>query len=81
MTPSWRGADQPAAASYLLRDGAPEWIAFKLDVIRVTGGRIAETTTFDHSLFPAFGLPLTLPLSLTPLSLSPSEVNCSNGRW
>jgi RNA polymerase sigma-70 factor (TIGR02960 family) len=53
----------PAAASYLLRDGATEWIAFKLDVIRVAGGRIAETTTFDHSLFPAFGLPLTLPLS------------------
>jgi len=54
----------PAAASYLLRNGAPEWIAYKLDVIRVAGGRIAETTTFDHSLFPAFGLPLTLPLSL-----------------
>jgi hypothetical protein len=53
-----------AAASYLLRDGAPEWVAFKLDVIRVAGGRIAETTTFDHSLFPAFGLPLTLPLLL-----------------
>lgn len=51
----------PAAGSYLLRDGAPEWIAFKLDVIRIAGGQIAETTTFDHSLFPAFGLPLTLP--------------------
>jgi RNA polymerase sigma-70 factor (ECF subfamily) len=51
----------PAAASYLLRDGAREWIAFKLDVIRIASGQIAETTTFDHSLFHAFGLPLTLP--------------------
>src|SRR5215469_5662681 len=51
----------PAAGSYLLRDGATEWIAFKLDVIRIASGQIAETTTFDHSLFPALGLPLTLP--------------------
>jgi hypothetical protein len=29
-------------------------------VLRVEGGRIAEITTFDATLFPAFGLPPTL---------------------
>jgi RNA polymerase sigma-70 factor (ECF subfamily) len=52
----------PAAASYLLAPGATEWIGFKLDVLRVVGGSVAEATTFDQTLFPAFGLPLTLPL-------------------
>jgi hypothetical protein len=48
---------QPAAASYLRRPDSDEWIAFKLDVLRVRGDRIAEITTFDHTLFPEFGLP------------------------
>jgi hypothetical protein len=34
--------------------------AFKLDVLRVRGDRIAEITTFDATLFEAFGLPATL---------------------
>jgi RNA polymerase sigma-70 factor (TIGR02960 family) len=51
---------QPAAASYLLAPGATEWIAFKFDVLRITDGRIAEITTFDNTLFPAFGLATTL---------------------
>jgi RNA polymerase sigma-70 factor (ECF subfamily) len=54
----------PAAASYQLAPGATEWIAFKLDVLRVVDGRVAEVTTFDHTLFPAFDLPSTLPLGL-----------------
>jgi hypothetical protein len=47
----------PAAASYLRRHGDSEFRAFKLDVLRVEHGQIAEITTFGHSLFPAFGLP------------------------
>jgi hypothetical protein len=53
---SARANRQPTAASY----SAPEFGAFKLDVLRLEGGRIAEITTFGTSLFPAFGLPPTL---------------------
>ncbi len=35
-------------------------VASKLDVLRVEGDAIAEFTTFDATLFPAFGLPPTL---------------------
>jgi RNA polymerase sigma-70 factor (TIGR02960 family) len=49
----------PAAASYLYGPGETVGRAFKLDVFRIEGdGRVAEITTFDHSLFPALGLPL-----------------------
>jgi RNA polymerase sigma-70 factor (ECF subfamily) len=51
---------QPAAASYLLAHGEATYRAFKLDVLRVEGDRIAEVITFDASLFPAFNLPPTL---------------------
>jgi RNA polymerase sigma-70 factor (TIGR02960 family) len=54
-----RANRQPAAASYLRAPGDTEFRAFKLDVLRVEGGRIAEITTFGASLFPAFGLPPT----------------------
>jgi RNA polymerase sigma-70 factor (ECF subfamily) len=50
----------PAAASYLRRDGDTTFRAFKLDVLRVRDGKIAEITTFGYSLFPAFGLPPTI---------------------
>jgi len=61
----WRlipvGANRmPAAASYLRRPGDSVFRAFKLDVMRVKGGVIAEITTFNADLFPAFGLQLTL---------------------
>ena len=46
----------PAAASYLRRPGDSQFRGFKLDVLRVVGGRIVEITTFGYSLFPAFGL-------------------------
>jgi RNA polymerase sigma-70 factor (TIGR02960 family) len=55
-----RANRQPAAASYLKAPGDTEFRAFKLDVLRPEGGRIAEITTFDTALFPAFGLPPTL---------------------
>src|SRR6266540_2743362 len=46
---------QPAAACYLRRPDDTVFRAFKLDVLRVEGDAIAEFTTFDATLFPAFG--------------------------
>jgi RNA polymerase sigma-70 factor (TIGR02960 family) len=54
----------PAAASYLRRPGDTEFRAFKLDVLRVEDGAIAEITTFGPSLLPEFALPPTLPREL-----------------
>ena len=58
---TWRlvpaGANRmPTAASYLRRPGESEFRAFKLDVLRIQAGRIAEITTFNADLFGAFGL-------------------------
>ena len=50
----------PAAACYLRRWDDTEFRPFKLDVLRCTGDRIAEITTFNATLFPAFGLPETV---------------------
>jgi RNA polymerase sigma-70 factor (TIGR02960 family) len=50
----------PAAASYLRAPGDTILRAFKLDVLRIERGAIAEITTFDASLFEAFGLPQQL---------------------
>jgi len=51
----------PAAASYLRRPGDSQFRAFKLDVLRIEDGLIAEITTFDARLFRAFGLPPGIP--------------------
>jgi RNA polymerase sigma-70 factor (TIGR02960 family) len=51
----------PTAASYLRQAGDTEFRAFKFDVLRVEGGRIAEITTFGSTLFEAFGLPPVYP--------------------
>ena len=50
----------PAAASYLRRPGDGEFRAFKLDIMRIEAGVIAEITTFNAELFVAFGLGPTL---------------------
>lgn len=50
----------PAAASYLRRPADPVFRSFKLDVLRIERGRVAEVTTFGADLFPAFGLPAVL---------------------
>jgi RNA polymerase sigma-70 factor (ECF subfamily) len=52
---------QPAFAVYRLdRDGS--WNAFQLQVMTMTPGGISHVTAFfDLSLFPTFGLPVTLP--------------------
>jgi RNA polymerase sigma-70 factor (TIGR02960 family) len=55
-----RANRHPAAASYLRAPGDDTFRAFKLDVLRVANGRIAEITTFDATLFDAFGLPPTM---------------------
>jgi RNA polymerase sigma-70 factor (TIGR02960 family) len=51
----------PAAVSYLRRPGDTEYRAFKLDVLRISGGLIAEITTFGTGLLAAFDLPAILP--------------------
>src|SRR5690606_31100051 len=56
-----RANRMPTAASYLRAWGETEFRAFKLDVLRVEDGAVAEITTFGADLFPAFGLPATLP--------------------
>jgi RNA polymerase sigma-70 factor (TIGR02960 family) len=50
----------PAAACYLREHGASEFRAFKIDVLRIVDGLVAEVTTFDATLFPQFGLPATV---------------------
>ena len=55
-----RANRMPAAASYHRAHGDDTFRAFKLDVLQVEGDRIAEITTFDATLFEAFGLPRTL---------------------
>jgi RNA polymerase sigma-70 factor (ECF subfamily) len=59
LVPAWSNR-MPAAASYLRRWDDREFRAFKLDVLRVEAGAIAEITTFGAELFPQFGLPPTL---------------------
>jgi RNA polymerase sigma-70 factor (ECF subfamily) len=51
---------QLAAANYLRAPGEDGYHAFKIDVMRFEGGGIAEITTFDNTLFAAFGLPRTV---------------------
>jgi RNA polymerase sigma-70 factor (ECF subfamily) len=55
-----RANRMPAAASYLRRAGDSQFRAFKLDVLRAEAGLIAEITTFNADVFPAFGLEMTL---------------------
>ena len=52
----------PCALSYLRAPGDTLFRAFKLDVLRIEGELIAETTTFNAQLFTAFGLPEVLEL-------------------
>ena len=47
----------PAAASYLRRMDDVRFRAFKVDVLQLRGGRIAQITTFGPELLAHFGLP------------------------
>jgi RNA polymerase sigma-70 factor (TIGR02960 family) len=50
----------PAAVSYLRRTGDSEFRIFKLDVLRIVDGNIAEITTFGGTQIDAFDLPPVL---------------------
>jgi RNA polymerase sigma-70 factor (TIGR02960 family) len=50
----------PAVAGYVRRPGTTVFRAQNLDVLRVRDGQIAEITTFEPHLLPAFGLPLVV---------------------
>jgi RNA polymerase sigma-70 factor (ECF subfamily) len=50
----------PAAVSYLRRPGDNVFRAFKVDVLRVEAGAIAEITTLGPALFVAAGMPEVL---------------------
>ena len=52
---------QPAIAFYQWRPAEGAYLPLTLDVLRVTGGAIAEITTFHDDQFPRFGLPERLP--------------------
>jgi RNA polymerase sigma-70 factor, ECF subfamily len=56
-----RANRQPAAASYLRTPGGTEFRAYKIDVLHIVDGALAEITTFGVKHFPAFGLPPVLP--------------------
>jgi RNA polymerase sigma-70 factor (TIGR02960 family) len=60
LVPVWANR-QPAAVSYLRRPGDSEFRAFKIDVLRVEGGLVAEVTTFGAQHFEAFAVPEVLP--------------------
>ncbi|WP_419994961.1 RNA polymerase subunit sigma-70 [Streptomyces boninensis] len=55
-----RANGRPAVAGYVKRPGTTIFRAQTLEVLRVEGGLIAEITTFEPHLLPAFGLPMTL---------------------
>ena len=57
--PTWANR-QPAAANYLRAWGESTYRGVTLDVLRVERGVVVAITTFDASVFPAFGLPATL---------------------
>ncbi len=59
LVPTWANR-MPTAASYLRQPGDSVFRAFKLDVLRIREGVIAEITTFRPERFGAFGLPPTL---------------------
>ena len=52
---------QPAFATYLWQEREDAYLPLTLDVLRVTGGAIAEITIFDADQFPRLGLPERLP--------------------
>ena len=55
-----RANRQPAAANYMRVWGDTVFRAMSLDVLRVEHGELVEITTFEASMFAAFGLPPTL---------------------
>ena len=52
---------QPALAAYLWHEDEGAYLPLTLDVLRVTGGAVAEITIFHADQFPRLGLPERLP--------------------
>ena len=55
-----RANRMPAAACYLRAWGDSRFRAFKIDVVRLVDGKVAEVTTFGSGMFDRFGLPPVL---------------------
>ncbi|WP_405432640.1 RNA polymerase subunit sigma-70 [Micromonospora sp. NBC_00617] len=52
---------QPAVAFYLWRESEGAYLPLTIDVLRVTGGAVAEIVIFHDDQFPRLGLPQRLP--------------------
>jgi RNA polymerase sigma-70 factor (ECF subfamily) len=52
---------QPAVGFYQWRDQEAAYLPLTVDVLRISGGAIAEITTFHADRFPRLGLPERLP--------------------
>ncbi|CAN7405529.1 RNA polymerase subunit sigma-70 [Terrabacter sp. LjRoot27] len=52
---------QPAVAFYLWQEAEAAYLPLTVDALRVTGGAVAEITTFHADRFPCLGLPERLP--------------------
>ena len=52
---------QPAIAFYLWQEPQGAYLPLTIDVLRVSGGEIAEIVTFHDDQFPRLGLPARLP--------------------
>jgi RNA polymerase sigma-70 factor (ECF subfamily) len=55
-----RANRHPAVANYVRRWGEATYRGITLDVLRIEGGVVVDITTFDASVFPAFGLPASM---------------------
>ncbi|TNC51404.1 RNA polymerase subunit sigma-70 [Mumia zhuanghuii] len=52
---------QPAFAAYLWQENENAYLPLTLDVLRISGGKVTEMTTFHADQFPLLGLPDRLP--------------------
>jgi RNA polymerase sigma-70 factor (TIGR02960 family) len=52
---------QPAVAVYVWREQEAAYLPLTVDVLRITGGAVAEITIFHADQFPRLGLPERLP--------------------
>jgi RNA polymerase sigma-70 factor (ECF subfamily) len=52
---------QPAFAAYLWQENENAYLPLTLDVLRISGGKVTEMTTFHADQFPPLGLPDRLP--------------------
>jgi RNA polymerase sigma-70 factor (ECF subfamily) len=52
---------QPAIAFYLWHEREDAYLPLTIDVLRITGGAVAEIVTFHDDQFPRLGLPERLP--------------------